>query len=206
MLNLPQGYLSPAQISMWESDRPKYIRKYMERKDENFSTRYTDYGNKVGIALETDEDTDEDLINLAKDIVPRYKEREKVLEAIVETEDVWFVLMGKLDTFEDDPVPRLREFKTGRPKWTQARAENLGQVMHYISMVYLIYKRMPEEVHLDWLETEIVNETLQLSGHYEAFVIKKSLKDVLVYLAKATKIAKEIDEVYAQFLSGKIIN
>lgn len=204
MLILPRGYLSPSQVEMWETDRPKYIRKYILGQDITFSSKYTEYGNKFGLAMETDEETDDELINLAKEIVPKYSFREKVLETMLETKDGWFILMGKLDTFEEEPL-MMREYKTGGPKWTQARVDKSNQVIHYLSLIYLIYKRLPEKAHLDWLETHLVNGEVKLTGNYEAFEIKKTLADVLVYLSKVTKIAKEIDKLCRQHLSGKQI-
>lgn len=204
MLILPRGYLSPSQVEMWETDRPKYIRKYILGQDITFSSKYTEYGNKFGLAMETDEETDDELINLAKEIVPKYSFREKVLETMLETKDGWFILMGKLDTFEEEPL-MMREYKTGGPKWTQARVDKSNQVIHYLSLIYLIYKRLPEKAHLDWLETHLVNGEVKLTGNYEAFEIKKTLADVLVYLSKVTKIAKEIDNLCRQHLSGKQI-
>lgn len=189
---------------MWEKDRPKYIRKYILEQDISFSTKYTEYGNKFGLAMETDKDTDDELINLAKEIVPKYKYREKVLEAVLETKDGWFVLMGKLDTFDDNPV-MMREYKTGGPKWTDGRVNKSNQIIHYVSLIYLIYGKLPEKAHLDWLETHIVNGEVKLTGKYQEFEIKKTLMDVLVYLSKVTKIAKEIDELCRQKLDGKLI-
>ena len=87
MLILPRGYLSPSQVEMYETDRPKYIRKYILEQDISFSSKYTDYGNKFGSAMETDEETDDELINLAMDMVPKYTYREKILETMVETKD-----------------------------------------------------------------------------------------------------------------------
>lgn len=206
MLMLPRGYMSPTQMNMWETDQKKYIRNYILNIEKGFSTKYTEYGNKFGTAMETDEDTDDDMINLAKEIVPKYKEPEKILEAILDNGEVWFMMMGKLDTYEDEPL-RFREYKTGRPKWTQARADNLDQVTHYATLIYLLEKRLPEEIHLDWLQTDIdENGNLYLTGHYEEFAVKKRLQDILVYMARAIKVAKEIDEIYRKHLSGiKII-
>lgn len=204
MLILPRGYLSPSQVEMYETDRPKYIRKYILEQDISFSSKYTDYGNKFGSAMETDEETDDELINLAMDMVPKYSYREKILETMVETKDGWFIMMGKLDTFEEEPL-MMREYKTGGPKWTQARVDKSNQVIHYISLIYLIYKRLPEKAHLDWLQTHLVNGEVKLNGNYEEFTIKKTLSDVLVYLTKVTKIAKEIDSLCRDHLSGKRI-
>lgn len=201
MLILPRGYLSPSQVDMWETDRPKYIRKYVLGQDISFSSKYTEYGNKFGSAMETDEETDDELINLAMDIVPKYKFREKVLEVMVETEDGWFIIMGKLDTFQDEPL-MMREYKTGGPKWTQARVDKSNQVIHYIAMIYLIYKRLPEKAHLDWLETHLVNGDVKLTGRYEVFEINKKISDILVYLSKVTRIAKEIDKLCRENLSS----
>jgi hypothetical protein len=187
---------------MWETQRNKYIEVYILGKKQDIKTIYTDYGNKFDHAMETGEDTpDDEVINLMKEFVPRYELMQHILEVMVETNDGWFIMMGKPDTCKED-YTAFRDYKTAKKMWSQKMVENSNQFLHYASIIWLETRKIPS-VYVDCLETVLVDQTMSLTGRYEVFERKIQLKEILEYIAKCTRYAKEIQEVYLAHLNEK---
>lgn len=196
----PRGYLSHTQIDMWSTSRERYVRNYFEGEKDRGS-EYQDFGSKVAAAQETGEETDDEMINMLVALLPRYPKREHEIRATLKMKGASVVLLGRMDQFHDVTLA-LRDTKTGRVPWTQAKAEASRQLKHYSSLVYLAHGKVPPEAWIDWAQTEWRDGQLALTGKVESFRVKHTTKDVLQYLAFAGKVAREIDAAYRQYLQN----
>lgn len=198
----PRGYLSWTQIDMWLRSPELYVERYMYGK-EDIRTDRMDFGSKVALALENGEATDDELVNQLVLLLPRLKGevREHEIKVPVTTKAGNFYLLGKLDKFSSLNLS-FREVKTGVTKWTQRRAEGHRQIDHYTTLIWLKHHKLPEEIHLDWAPTECLeNGSVVLVGGVHSFQVKKTLRDVLEYLALASRVAVEIDKRYREELA-----
>lgn len=198
-LKNPRGYLSHTQIDMWLRSKNRYIRNYFYG-EKDAGNHYQDFGSKVAKAQETGEETDDHIVNMLVTLLPRYPRREHEIRADLKTQNGVVTLLGKMDQFHDVTLA-LRDTKTGKVPWTQAKAEKCRQLKHYSALVYLKYGKLPPEAWIDWAETEWRNDDdgeayLALTGKVESFRVKPTLQDILEYLALASRVAQEIDEVY----------
>lgn len=180
VIELPKGYLSYSSMSLWKRDPDTYRRRYYE-KEPYFSTPYTEFGNKVGKALETGEFFDPIL-----EQVPRLSEPEHEIE--VEVAGVPFKMY--LDSF-DPKTFEILEYKTGiksrsgEAPWDRVKVRKHTQLPIYTLGVYLKYGTYNPNIRLVWMETKwstIDQEQtfgsttykqrvpgLKLTGHVEEF-------------------------------------
>jgi hypothetical protein len=189
----PRGYLSWTQVDMWLKSPDRYIRQYIHG-GSGFENSGMTYGKSVSDALDGGEAMDGAMEALVS-LLPHYSKREHQLEAVLVTSKGQVVLLGKLDTFDPD-VPCFREYKTGRVKWTLAKAKKHKQILHYATLVYLFHGKLPTKAWLDWAETEEIDGEVRLTGRIESFDVTPTLKEVLEYMALAGRVAQEIDEAY----------
>ena len=98
-------------------------------------------------------------------------------------------LIGYGDHFDQDKL-RLKDDKTGRDPWSQARAD--GKSSHkweqfdmYLFMLYLTHKIRPEDVDLqvDWIPTQLEDGKVSLvkKGLFHSFKTKRNMTQVLQY-------------------------
>lgn len=194
----PRGYLSWTQISMWLQSPEKYVRHYIHGEAE-FKNSAMDFGSKTALALETGDQSDDELINALVAMIPRYKSPEHEIRAPFKTKNGEVDLLGKLDSFCPDTYS-IMEYKTGRNGWTQRKAETHKQLDHYNALVWLKHKIIPPKSELIWAETEQGENGIILTGHVETFEVTKSLSEILEYLAIVARVAREIDARYKEEL------
>lgn len=195
----PRGYLSHTQIDMWLRDRNRYARNYFHGEVDR-GNDYTDFGSKVAKAQEDGAETDDELVNMLVKLLPRYPKREHEIRATLKTSAGEVVLLGRMDQFHDVTYA-LRDTKTGKVPWTQAKANSSRQLKHYAALVYLKHGVLPPETWIDWAETKWEDDgdggsRLTLTGRIESFHVKPTLPDILEYLALASRVAREIDAAY----------
>lgn len=194
----PRGYLSWTQISLWLRSPELYKKHYFYGEDE-YKNERMDFGSKVSTALETGEESDDDLVNMLVALLPKYDKPECEIKVPFTTPHGEVVLLGKMDTYRDVPLA-FREYKTGTTKWTQKMAEGHKQLVHYATILWLLYKQIPG-CHLDWAQTKIEEDgSVGLTGQIKSFEVKITMKDILQYLATVGRVAKEIDEAYRKEL------
>lgn len=195
----PRGYLSHTQVDMFLRNKNRYVRNYIFGELDQPTVRM-EFGSKVALAMENGEETDDELINMFVKMLPRYPKREHEIEVPFKTQYGQVTLLGKLDQFNPWTLG-FRETKTGVNPWTQMRADNHTQLTHYAAMIWLKHKKIPKDIHLDWGETEILEDgTVVLTGKIRTFEVKKSLADILGYLSKVGRVAFEIDTIYREKL------
>lgn len=194
-----RGYLSWTQIDMWHRSPQRYIEKYIKGGGREITNSGMEYGKVTSTALETGDYGDDELLKAVGSILPRYDSPEHELKVEMDTNHGKVTLLGKLDSF-DTKTKSFREYKTGRVKWTQEKANKHKQLHHYASLIWMLYGKMPPEIHLDWIETEEVDGEVRFTGKILSFPVKLRLGDVIEYMAIATKAAHQIDAEYRKYL------
>lgn len=163
-------------MQLWEKDPNMYYQVYFENLDQ-FRTKYLELGKRMADTLENGFDFEHDpLFEMVAVFMPSYPEREKDMKAEFEG----IPLVGKLDGWNEATLT-VGEYKTGK-KWTQAMANQHGQLTFYALLVWLKYKRLPNKILLHWAQTaEDLEGNLKLTGEIKTFEVKRSLADLIVF-------------------------
>lgn len=195
---LPKGYLSWSQVWLWTTRRKEYIKKYFYGED-TFVTKEMRFGKKFAEAMDGKYIEDKiimEIIGLAE----RYDVMEKKFEVNFKIELGDIPLIGFLDTF-DSKTFAFREYKTGKTKWTQKRADGHGQIDFYTFMIYLESKKLPPQIHLDWFETMNSDAGgIQLTGNIQSFPVEKTLGNIMEIGNLIKRVACEITIEYRKHM------
>lgn len=193
IINLPKGYLSYSQVTLWQSDPKRYKEIYFDGRDElRINNAGMEYGKVVAEALETETETADLLTDTAMSLLPKYDVRDQEITAELKTKDGVISVIGRPDTL-NSMSHAFREYKTGKTKWTLSKAQNHLQMKFYAMLIYLKFGTVLHEAHLDWIQTETTEEGIKPTGHVESFKIVLSLNDILQTMALTSKVAKEIE-------------
>lgn len=200
-IKLPRGYLSWSQVNLWQRSKKQYADRYFYGK-EGFTNSAMRYGKKFAHTVETGDAKGDELLDLAARVVPRYEVAEYKLTAKLKTEAGDIPLLGFIDTAHDPPSKGLREYKTGKRPWTQKKVDKHGQLTFYALMVYLEEKKLPETMHLDWLETEERRGEISVTGRIETFETSRSIGDILEMTTIVKRTAFEISKAYEEVIQS----
>lgn len=187
---IPKGYLSWSQLSLFERSPKEYKRIYILGEEQRTS-RAMEYGSKLADVLENGDDGEDVLISSLYSLLPKYKTMEKKIEA----ETGGIKILGKLDTY-CPKTHNFREYKTGKIPWTQRKVDNHGQITFYAMLIFLAYKKIPKDIELIWAETEYIDGEIQATGRIKTFKTKRTLIDIMKFMARVGKVAKQINEIY----------
>lgn len=194
-LQNPRGYISWTQKDMWDKSPDRYIEQYMYG-EKSFTNSGMEFGSRVGHALETGEQDEDETVNMLASMLPRYSIMEHPIEVNLRTPIGWVTLMGKLDTFEEE-ILAFDEYKTGVTPWTASKVRKHGQMGFYSALVYLKYGKIPSKARLHWAQTEKDwDGQIHLTGGIQTFEATKTMREVLMYLADISRVAVEIDRRY----------
>lgn len=201
VINLPRGYLSFSQMSLWMSDKERYKEIYFNERDYlKMSSRAMDYGKMVATSLETERETGDLLTDTAISLLPKYDIADKEIRASLKTKDGEIILVGRPDTM-DSKTFAFREYKTGRIPWTQKKAQDHLQMKFYMLLIHLKHSVILKEAYLDWIETEYTPEgTVKPTGHIESFKVTLTLRDLIHTMALVSSVAKEIEVEWAMYV------
>ena len=191
----PRGYLSPTQVDMWLNNRDRYIANYMLGEDRRLSNSGLTFGSKASQALQDGDGGGDAAMAALVALMPRYGASEHEIRATMRTRGDEVDLLGRLDTF-DPATCNFDEYKTGRWKWTQEKAQKSNQMRHYATLIYLKHGKLPEKCRLHWACTEEVDGEVRLTGDIRTFRVVITLGTVLEYMALAGRVAREIDAEY----------
>lgn len=194
VIQLPKGYISFSQMTLWESSPERYKKLYFDGDASyNLSNSGLTYGSIVADALEHNKETGNLLTDTAMELLTKYDTRDKEIVVDLPTKNGVVTLLGRPDMLDSETLA-FREVKTGRIKWTQKKADKWPQLKFYAVMIYLKYGKIPPSVHLDWIETH-KNEDgkVEPTGHIETFEVDIKLKDILDTMALISRVAKEIE-------------
>jgi len=172
----PRGYLSWSQLNLWEKDPNMYYQVYWEGLDQ-FRTKYLELGKRMATTLENGFDEAHDpLFEMLAVFMPHYPKQEFDLKTVFEG----IPLVGKLDGFNEATLT-IGEYKTGK-NWTQSMVNQSGQLTFYSLLVWLKYKKLPNNIFLHWARTdEDMEGNLKLTGDIRTFPTQRSLKDLILF-------------------------
>lgn len=154
-----------------------YVKKYFEGED--FTNAGMILGKQLAEALEDDIESDIPIIEQARIFLVAYPKKEYELKVKVDG----LVLLGKPDTY-DPWAKRFREYKSGKTPWTQKKVDNCDQITFYAMLTYFKYKKLPKEMHLDWINTD---EESKGYGQIKTFETTRTVADILKMFSRAKK-------------------
>lgn len=180
--------LSWSSISSFRYDPAEWYEKYINGK-RGRDTGPLVFGKNVGERLASEQDFLPE--------VPRLKEYEHELSVKIGN----IQCIGFLDNFDLDNRA-FSEFKTGK-KWTQDKANKHGQIDMYCCLIYLKYGIKPEDlkISLIWLPTEEQQDfrtDFVKDMKPVIFPVKKTMRDILFFMAEIQVIHKEMQEYILQ--------
>jgi hypothetical protein len=196
-IQLPKEHISYSQIQLWKNDKERYKKIYFENRIEyRLNNPGLKYGKVVADALENEGETGDLLTDSAMVLLKKYDIRDQEIIAEINTEEGSFNVVGKPDTL-DSQTKNFREYKTGKTKWTQKKAQNHPQMIFYAMLIYLKYKVILKDAYLDWIETEKDEfDEIKPTGRVMSFHVVFSLTKILECLEETVRIAKEIETEY----------
>jgi len=197
-IQLPKGYLSYSQITMWRSSPARYKELYFNGRQEfALNNNSMEYGKKFAEALEFERDTNELLTDATILLLPKYDIRDQEMNAEIKTKHGWLRVTGRPDTFNSKTC-EFREYKTGKVKWTLSKAQKHLQMRFYAMIIYLNFGKALGDAYLDWIETEkLPDGTIQPTGKTQSFKVDIGLPAILQTINETIKVALEIELAYA---------
>lgn len=200
IVQLPSECLSYSQVQMWQQSKERYKEIYFNQNDSaRFMNSGMAYGSIVADALENEEETGDLLTDMAISLLVKYDIKDEEMEGWLKTPGGWVKIVSHPDTM-DSKTFALREYKTGRVKWDQKKADNWFQIKFYAMLIYLVHKVVPPTCHLDWIETYTDADKIKPTGHVESFEVKVTMKDILETMAITSRVAKEIEAEWAVYV------
>lgn len=199
-IQLPKGYLSYSQIQLWKADKKRYIELYFNGRNElRLNNSGLAYGKIVADALERDVETDDLLTDTAISLIVKYDTRDKEISTEIKTKHGYIPVIGRPDTL-DSVTKAFREYKTGRVKWTENKAQKHPQMIFYAMLIYLHYGVILKEAYLDWIETEEVDGVVKPTGRLETFRVTFTFEQIMECIAMTSRVAKEIEIAWASHI------
>jgi hypothetical protein len=200
--NLPKGYLSHAQMSLWLSSPKRYKEYYFLGNKFDLTGAAVEFGGEVANALESGEETGDELTDSVIYLLPKYSERDQPLMGEWKMGKRWVKLFAKPDTYEPT-TQDFREYKTGRGVWTQGKVDKDQQILFYATTIYLKTGRVPPNVHLDWARTKYNLGTgkVEFTGEITTFKRVFQRQELLAFAVKIGRVVKEIELEWVKFNS-----
>lgn len=207
-LNLPKGYLSWSQFSLWQRSPDQYRREYYYGVKRAPSPEMR-YGDAIARLLESGAH------GPVIDKIPRYS----VSEYEIKTEIGGVPILAFLDTF--DPLGlKFREFKSGHSNykgeapWNGVKVRKHGQLVFYAAAIAAKHGKVDPVCYLDWIETEKLpitedfggieltgtdTRSLRLTGRIESFKRHIAKWEVVRMRGEICVAAVEISKDYSKF-------
>lgn len=178
--------LSYSSISSFEYNKEKWYENYILGKRQ--SSRELEFGSKTDKRLENDP--------TFLPQIPRCPLMQHEMVVVFNG----IKLVGKPDALDTEKYI-LRDYKTGKVKWTKKRADDTDQFTMYLMLVYIKYKIRPEnfKCFIDWMPTEergdfSIGFVEPIEKNIKHFETKRTMKDLINFGAKINRIVKEMHE------------
>jgi hypothetical protein len=189
---------------MFEQSPEKYIRKYITNPDEpDFETIEMRFGKKFAEAREKGIKTGDIMMDMVAEALPKSPLREVTITATLESPYGEILLLGRLDGFDEEKLI-VSDDKTGKGKMLKEDFQKSVQLLHYATMIYLKYGKLPSEIWIHWATTENGYAEngyrfIRFTGETGSIKIEFTLKDILEYMARVTKVAVAIDKIMKEY-------
>ena len=203
-INLPRKYLSYTQMITWKTAKDRYKKMYFDGLDMRVINDSMVYGTKFADSLEHDRETNDTLTDTATSLLQKYAIRDKEMVAEMKTRNGWLRLLAKPDTYNPD-TGEFREYKTGKVKWSQGKAEKHLQLRFYAVVIYILHGKVVKDCYLDWVETHQTQDGIQPTGRIESYKVTLGLPVILQTMADIKKVAEEIELAWAAHIPDKRI-
>jgi hypothetical protein len=147
-LVLPKPHISWSQLSVWLTNKERYMREYFD-DGKKLDTKYLRFGKNIAELIE--QGLHKTLLpDLEVYDTPEYEIRCKVRGEIP--------CLSFLDSYNERETPTtpanvFREYKTGKIPWTKAKVQKHDQLVFYATALKAIGKPIPAYCDLDWIET-----------------------------------------------------
>lgn len=167
-LILPKPHLSWTQLDMWIKSEARYRREYFDSA-KKLDTKYLRFGGRFAQMVEDMEaiiKRTNDRALAIEELGREYLMTDNMKAVLMELEiegisefEIRTKVKGIVPCFslvdKYNPMENaLREYKTGKVPWTQAKVQKHEQLVFYATMLKWDGKPMPEYCDLDWIETK----------------------------------------------------
>jgi len=185
----PRDYISWSQLTAWEKGKDYYYDLYVLGK--SFKNKEMAFGSKIAEGLESGSDDPE--VEFCRIYLPEPSKRE--VEMIVEISKGLKVKIV-MDGFTKKKM-LVDEYKTGKMKWNQNRADKHGQITLYDLALYEKFGRIPDN-RLFWIPTaEDSQGRIVLTGEIPyRFSTQRSLSDLALMHERVAQADKEISNFF----------
>lgn len=112
-------------------------------------------------------------------------------------------LVGVLDGLNLDKCKEICDYKSGRVKWTQQRAQETGQLKFYLLLLYIAKKIDPNDFtcYIHWIETKKtetgdfkVNIDFVKEGTFQTFKVRHTMREILSFAVYLKNVYKEMED------------
>lgn len=178
--------LSWSQISSFQYNPRQWYDRYVNGEEQPTS-KEMEFGKMVGEKLATDP--------AFLPTVPRLP----IFEHELKFDFNGVPMIGYIDALCLE-TNKLYEYKTGRKKWDQKRANEHGQIEMYLLGLYQTKKLHPKDIecHIHWLPTHIKEGAVAFIEPFEVKTFKadRTMADILRFGQKIIDTQKEMEEYY----------
>jgi hypothetical protein len=178
--------MSWSQISSFEYSSEQWYENYILGNKQQSAEM--DFGSLIDKKIQEDKTF---LPNLARYPLMQYK-----MKAVFNGISIVGIPDGlSLDDF------LLADFKTGRNKWDQKRADETGQLTFYLLLLYITKKIKPEKFKcfIHWLPTQTNGDfTIDFTPDFKihTFETKRTMKDLMIFGSRIMNVIREMEKYY----------
>ena len=192
----PKPYLSWSQLTLWESAPERYKDYYLKGIGNSIPlSRGVVLGKDVATALETGEETGDELRDLVIAQIPRLADSEREIKATIKIGKIEIPLLGKLDASSKD-LMTIKEYKTGQTKWTQKLVDKQGQITMYCVIIQALTGEIPKDIELVHIPTKADEDgKLELTGDIIIIPTERTTIDILKMKSRIKKAWLEIGKM-----------
>jgi len=177
--------------------KDKFTEQYLYGKKQRIS-RNMHYGSLMADGLKDEEATGDPVLDLMMSKIPKFERMDMPVVDIKNGVDVVNPHDGKkykvpILTNDNDPIPLLalpdtsksdysafKEYKTSVQKWTQKRVDDSGQITFYVTAIWIVTGKIPQDIELVNIEVDYDQDgRLFPTGNMYQFKTKRSLVDVI---------------------------
>lgn len=192
---------SYSQYKKWKDTPKDYIRQYFF-KEPFLGNAYTEFGNKVGRALENNDFSE---FSEPEQEVLKQVTRLSQFEKRIELDFNEFYLLGFIDSCDEGPVSQIIDYKTGGPgKESEYDPDGYDQLLLYAAAIYQEQEgKAPKKAWVEFMLREgnpFQGEELKL-GSAPPVVIQQPLskKRMSEAMDRVRWVAEEVSKTYAVF-------